>query len=87
MVLMIVETRMTKLFAPKIMICNVSKEESKDDIVDYLIAKNSYVQSVEGVHDKIRLVFTKPAHGNTTHYILVLRFRSLHSAHPFFRSG
>lgn len=52
------------------MICNVSKEESKDDIVEYLVTKNAYFQSVDNVHDKLKLVFDKPANGNTIHYIL-----------------
>lgn len=65
-----VETGVNKVFAPKIMICNVSKEESKDDLVEYLIAKNSYLQTIEDVQDKIKLIFNKPAQGNTVHYII-----------------
>lgn len=65
-----VEMNFTKKLHPKIMICNVSKEENKGDIVEYLVAKNGYLQTVEDVHDKMKLVFSKPAFGNTVHYIL-----------------
>ena len=64
------EMNFTKKLQPKIMICNVSKEESKEDIVEYLVTKNAYLQSVANVHDKLKLVFDKPANGNTVHYIL-----------------
>lgn len=64
------EMNFTKKLHPKIMICNVSKEESKEDIVEFLVAKNVYLQSLNNVHEKIKLVFDKPANGNTVHYIL-----------------
>lgn len=64
------EMNFTKKLHPTTMICNVSKEESKEDIVEYLVAKNGYLQSVDNVNDKVKLVFDKPANGNTVHYIL-----------------
>lgn len=36
-----IEMTFTKKMWPKIMICNVSKEENKDDILDYLVAKTT----------------------------------------------
>ena len=65
-----VDTQVTKKFHPKIMICNVSKEENKTDVIDYLIAENSYLQSVVEVQEKVKLIFDKPAAGDTVHYIL-----------------
>ena len=58
-----------KLF-PRIMICNVSTEENRDDLVKTIISRNDYLQSVDGIMDKIKLVFTKDAAGATKHYIL-----------------
>lgn len=49
-----VEARVTKTFVPpKVMICNVSQKEGKDDVIEDLIAGNS-------VHDEIQFIFTKP---------------------------
>ena len=62
-------TKTKKLF-PKIMICNVSTEESKDDLVQTIIERNNYLQSIDDIADKISLVFEKDAAGATKHYIL-----------------
>ena len=60
----------TKKLHPKIMICNVSTEEDKDDLVQTIIKRNDYLQSVDDIMDKISLVFDKNAAGMTKHYIL-----------------
>ena len=55
---------------PKIMICNVYKDESKDDLIKNLIDRNDYLKTINDVEHKISLLFEKPASGNTLHYIL-----------------
>ena len=62
-------TKTKKLF-PKIMICNVSAEESKEEILETIIEKNDYLKSIDDVMGKMRLSFVKEAAGNTKHYIL-----------------
>ena len=62
-------TKSKKLF-PKIMICNVSTMENKDDLVQTIIRRNDYLQGIDGIMDKISLVFDKGAAGDTKHYIL-----------------
>ena len=37
-----------KKIRPKIMKCNILKEENETDVIDYLIAKNSYLQCYGG---------------------------------------
>ena len=56
--------------SPKIMICNVYKDEVKDDLIRNLIDRNEYLQAIEDVEHKISLLFEKPAAGNTLHYVL-----------------
>ena len=58
-----------KKLKPKIMICNVAKEETKM-IVDNLINRNEYLKGITDVAGKIQMVFSKPASGGTMHYIL-----------------
>lgn len=53
-----IETKLTKKMWPKIMICNASKEESKDDILGYLLSKNNYLKNIEDVDKNISLVFS-----------------------------
>ena len=60
----------TKKLLPKIMICNVNIEESREDLVDTMIQKNDYLQNIEDIKNKINLVFVKDAAGGTKHYIL-----------------
>ena len=59
----------SKKLLPKIMICNVNAEESKDDLVATMIHKNDYLQDIENIENKINLVFVKDAAGETKHYI------------------
>ena len=56
--------------SPKIMICNVHKEESKDDLMENLIERNDYLKNVDDIENKISFMFSKPASGNTVHYFL-----------------
>ena len=63
-------TTKTKLLDPRIMICNVSNEENKDDLVETIIARNDYLKSIDDVTSKISLTFEKNAAGATKHYIL-----------------
>ena len=60
----------TKKFFPKIMICNVSTEEDKDDLMQTIIKRNDYLRTIEGIENKMNLVFEKEAAGRTKHYIL-----------------
>ena len=46
------------------------KYKSVNQIIDYLLQKNEYLQNVENLSDKINLIHDKPAAGNTVHYIL-----------------
>ena len=59
-----------KKLTPKIMICNVYKDESKDELIVNLIERNDFLKSVDDIEHKIAFLFDKPAAGNTVHYIL-----------------
>lgn len=54
-----------KKILPKIMLCNVSKEEDKEELLTKLIEKNECLQTIEGVKEKMKLLFEKPAAGGT----------------------
>ncbi|XP_076060328.1 uncharacterized protein LOC143036656 [Oratosquilla oratoria] len=56
--------------APKIMICNVNKIEDKDMLLDTLVERNVFLKSVDHVMDKMKVVFSKKAAGDTYHYII-----------------
>ena len=60
----------TKKLLPKIMICNVSTEENKDVLVQTIIKRNEYLQSIDDITNKMSLVYDKDAAGATKHYIL-----------------
>ena len=60
----------TKELFPKIMICNVSAEENKDELVKTMIMRNDYLKSIDDITSKISLIFAKNAAGETKHYIL-----------------
>ena len=59
-----------KKLTPKIMICNVYKDESKDELIRNMIERNLFLKNVADVDKKISFMFDKPAAGNTVHYIL-----------------
>lgn len=66
-----VKTRAVRKLKPKIMICNVNKEEAAvGEIIDVLIDKNEYLQHVDDVKSKLELLFCRPASGGTQHYII-----------------
>ena len=65
-----VKTKAVGKRTPRIMICNVHKIESADELVKNMIDRNSYLQNVEDVENKITLLKSKPAAGGTVHYIL-----------------
>lgn len=52
------------------MVCNVNKIEEKDTLIDTLIHRNDFLAAVDGVRDKMRIAFEKPAAGDTMHYII-----------------
>ena len=52
------------------MICNVSTEERKKNLVHTMIQRNEYLQSIDDVKNEIELVFIKDAAGEIKHYIL-----------------
>ena len=63
-------TKNVKKLIPKIIICNVHKEETKGSIIKTIFDSNQYLQPIEDVENKIELLFTKPAAGGTIHYVL-----------------
>lgn len=54
---------------PKIMICNVAQVEDGDSIIDTVIERND-LSVIDGVKDKMSVIFHKPAAGGTVHYVL-----------------
>ena len=63
-------TKSVQKIKPKIMLCNVHKEETKEGIIDTIIARNDYLQAVPDIKSKIENIFCKPAAGGTVHYIM-----------------
>lgn len=59
-----------KKIMPKILLCNVNKEETENDLIDKLTERNVYLRSIENVGDKMKLVLKKPAAGGTVHFII-----------------
>lgn len=55
---------------PKIMICNVNKEEESDKILENVVDWNDYLQGVTGVKPNLELLFSKPASGGTIHFVI-----------------
>lgn len=53
-----------------IMICNVHREETKGKKKETILDHNEFLHTIEGVENKIELIFSKPAAGGTMHYIL-----------------
>lgn len=64
------KTMNVKKLLPKIMICNVNKDEEKETLIETLIERNEFLQSCDGVKDKISLVISKKAAGGTVHHIV-----------------
>ena len=52
---------------PKMMVCNVQSDE--DDVLDAMIERNLYLNSISNVKTKIKFVLKKLAAGRTAHYI------------------
>lgn len=65
-----VTTQNVKKFKPKIMLCNVHKEEEKETILTTLLERNDYLNEIPEVKSKLDLIFSKPAAGGTNHYII-----------------
>ena len=65
-----VKAELVKKLNPKIMICNVFKEETEDRIIQTVIRRNEYLRDIQGVENKMELIFCKPAAGGTKHFIL-----------------
>ena len=61
-------TKKVKKLLPKIMICNVHEEE--DDVMEAVIEKNVYLQSISNVSQKMTFLFKKLAASHTAHYII-----------------
>lgn len=56
---------------PKIMICNVNREEeSGDKIIENLVDRNGCLQGITDARSKMELMFSKPASGGTMHYVI-----------------
>lgn len=65
-----VTVKSVRKIMPKIMICNVPQEESKDTMIEFLIDRNEYLQTIPDIENKIKIIFSKPSAGGTMHYIL-----------------
>ena len=63
----------TKMLFPKIMICNVSKEENKEDIMQAIIKRKDYMEPINNIPEKISLTFVKEATRDTSHINLKCR--------------
>ena len=61
-------TKKVKKLLPKIMICNVHEEE--DDVMDAVIEKIVYLQSISNVSQKMTFLFKKSAASHTVQYII-----------------
>ena len=55
---------------PKIILCNVGKEEKRETLIEQLIERNNFLTSIMDIKDKMKVIFDKPASGKTTHYII-----------------
>ena len=62
-----VVTKKVGKLQPKIMICNVQREE--DDVLEAMIERNEVLRSIPGVREKFTFVLKKQAAGHTDHYI------------------
>ena len=58
-----ISTTSSKKLNPKITICNVNKEEEEWDFMKSLIERNDFLQQVENIENKIKLLFVKKAAG------------------------
>ena len=67
-----VRTSTVKRIKPKITICNVSTQDvqNKDEIIETLVTRNEYLQSIVDIKSKMEVLFTKPAAGGTVHHIV-----------------
>ena len=55
---------------PRIMICNVSTVENKDNLIETIIDRNDYLKTITDIGHKINLIYDKKAKGGTIHYVL-----------------
>ena len=60
----------TRKMTPKVMICNVYKDERKEDLIKNMIERNVFLKHITDIGEKITLMFEKKAAGNTVHYIV-----------------
>lgn len=58
-----------KRFDPKIMVCNVARNEDKESLIEDIIVRNE-LESIDGVMNKMKIVSERPAAGGTVHYVL-----------------
>ncbi|KAK3887762.1 hypothetical protein Pcinc_008148 [Petrolisthes cinctipes] len=58
-----------KRWDPKIMVCNVARNEDKESLIEEIIVRNN-LESIDGVINKIQIVSERPAAGGTVHYVL-----------------
>ena len=65
-----ISTKNVRKLMPKVMICNVNSEESEEDLIKDLIDRNDYLQEINDVDNKIKIITKKQAAGGTVHYIL-----------------
>ncbi|KAK3862619.1 hypothetical protein Pcinc_031534 [Petrolisthes cinctipes] len=58
-----------KRWDPKIMVCNVARNEDKESLIEEIIVRNN-LESIDGVINKIKIVSERPAAGGTVYYVL-----------------
>ncbi|KAK3889458.1 hypothetical protein Pcinc_006540 [Petrolisthes cinctipes] len=58
-----------KRWDPKIMVCNVARNEDKESLIEEIIVRNN-LESIDGVMNKMKIVSERPAVGGTVHYVL-----------------
>lgn len=59
-----------KKLQPKLMLCNVGKEEKRETLIEHLIERNDFLSTITEIKDKMKVIFEKPAAGGSTHYII-----------------
>ena len=59
-----------KMMFPKIVLCNVDKDVQRDGLIEELIERNHFLSTIDDVKDKMKVIFDKPAAGNTINYFI-----------------
>ena len=65
-----VSTKTVRKLKPKLTLCNVHTEEESQDLVNTIVSRNEYLNTITDINNKIEIIFFKPAAGGTLHYVL-----------------